>query len=60
MTDTKQDLFTASKIAEELGVSANIVKKTIKILNMQPDEKKGVCNYYYRNNLQKIKEQLKK
>jgi len=60
MTVAKQDLFTAGKIAEELGVSANIVKNTIKILNMQPDAKKGVCNYYTKGNLEKIKAALKK
>jgi len=60
MADAKQDLFTAGKIAEELGVSVNIVKKAIQGLDIQPDEKKGVCNYYHHKNLHKIKEHLKK
>jgi Mn-dependent DtxR family transcriptional regulator len=51
--------LTSSKIAEALGVSDGKVKKAIKELGIKPVAKKGVCSYYSRNELGKIKQVLK-
>lgn len=55
----KSELLSAGAIAKELGVAGAIVSKTIKTLNIQPDSKKGVCSYYSKDALKKIKESLK-
>jgi hypothetical protein len=53
------NLLTAGKIAEALGVSDAKVKKAIKELGIQPNAQKGVCNYYSREVLAKVKQALK-
>jgi hypothetical protein len=53
------NLFTAGNIAKELGVSDVKVKKVIKDLGIEPKEKKGVCNYYGKDTMTKIKKALK-
>ena len=53
------NLFTAGNIAKELGVSDAKVKKAIKDLGIEPKEKKGVCNYYGKDAITKIKKTLK-
>jgi biotin operon repressor len=60
MKNEISNLLTTSKIAEALGVSDIKVKKAIKELGIQPKAKKGVCNYYSREALAKIKQALKK
>lgn len=55
----KADLLTAGSIAKELGVSDAKVKKAIKELAIEPETKKGVCCYYTRESLTKIKAVLK-
>ncbi len=55
-----QDLSTLGKLAKEWGVSENAVKKVVKEANIQPDAKKGVCNYYSPETAAKIKKALKK
>jgi len=50
MKPNKTDLVTAGNIAKELGISDAI----------KPDAKKGVCNYYAKGNVEKIKGALKK
>lgn len=51
-------LYTAGKLAAALGVSDSKVKKLIKELDIQPTEKKGACNYYSQDNLEKLKQAL--
>lgn len=52
-------LFTAGKIAKELGVSDAKVKKAIQDLKIEPTSKKGVCNYYSKDVITKIKKVIK-
>jgi hypothetical protein len=53
------NLFTAAGIAKELGVSDAKVKKAIKELGIEPKAKKGVCNYYAKDAITKVKKSLK-
>ncbi len=55
MSDTKEEMLTAKKVAEKLGVSEAKVKKAIKDLGIEADAKKGVCNYYGAATVEKIK-----
>lgn len=55
----KDDLFTTGGVAKQLGVSDAKVKKAIKELGIQPKAKKGACNYYSRDVIQKIKASIK-
>jgi predicted ArsR family transcriptional regulator len=59
MPTEKTDLLTAGNIAKQLGVSDAKVKKAIQELGIKPAAKKGVCNYYAKNDLTKIKSALK-
>ncbi len=59
MKEKKEKLFTLSKIAEQLSVSASKVKKAIQDLKIQPTAKKGACNYYSKNDIPKIKKVIK-
>ncbi|MFH0915354.1 MAG: GTPase HflX [bacterium] len=56
MTD---ELLTAGKIAEKLGVSAGKVSKTIKESGLEPDQKKGNCGYFGPEKVKKIEEALR-
>ncbi len=53
------DLLTASKIAAELKVSDAKVKKAIAELRLAPAARKGVCSYYERSAVPRIKKALK-
>ncbi len=53
------DLLTASKIAAELKVTDTKVKKAISELGLKPAAKKGVCSYYAKADVSKIKKALK-
>ena len=55
----KTDLLTAGNIAKELKVSDAVVKKAIQQLGVKPAAKKGVCNYYSKDIIPKIKTALK-
>jgi len=57
--EKQEDLLTSGGIAKELGASDTKVKKVIKDLAIQPRAKKGVCNYYSRDVLAKIRAALK-
>lgn len=59
MASEKNNLFTAGAIAKELGVSGAVVSKTIKALNLKPEMKKGVCSYFSKETIKKIKVALK-
>lgn len=48
-------LLTAGALAKELGVPDAKVKKAIKDLGLQPKAKKGVCSYYGKDALVKLK-----
>ncbi len=49
------DLMTAGNIAKALAVSDAKVKKAIADLKIKPVAKKGVCSYYSKDVLAKIK-----
>ena len=57
--EKQEDLLTSGGMAKELGASDTKVKKVIKDLAIQPKAKKGVCNYYSRDVLAKIRAALK-
>lgn len=59
MKNEEINLMTSGNIAKVLGVSDAKVKKAIKDLKIKPEAKKGVCNYYSRGVLAKIKTALK-
>lgn len=59
MAAEKSNLLTAGAIAKELGVSGNVVSKAIKNLNIQPEMKKGVCSYFSKEVVKKIKASIK-
>lgn len=59
MANEKTELMTTGNIAKQLGISDTKVKKGIKELGIKPVTKKGVCNYYSRDVLAKIKAALK-
>lgn len=52
------DLISAGNIAKELGVSDAKVKKAIKELALEPAAKRGVCSFYSRDAVDKIKASL--
>jgi len=56
--DTPADLLTASKIAAQLEVTDAKVKKAIATLGLKPAAKKGVCSYYAKGDVAKIKKAL--
>jgi hypothetical protein len=59
MAPEKSDLLTAGNIAKALGVSDAKVKKAIQMLGIKPLAKKGVCNYYGKDTVAKIKAAVK-
>ena len=59
MATEKADLLTAANIAKSLGVSDAKVKKAIQALGIKPQAKKGVCNYYGKDTVAKVKGALK-
>lgn len=52
------DLLTAGNIAKTLKVSDARVKKAIQTLRIKPAAKKGVCNYYTKDVVPKVKAAL--
>jgi len=59
MAAKNPDLLTAGNIATTLGVPGSKVKNTIKTLGIKPTAKKGVCCYYSKDAVAKIKGALK-
>ncbi len=53
------ELLTAGKIAEKLGVSAGKVSKAIKENGLEPDQKKGNCGYFGPEKVRQIEEAVK-
>lgn len=56
----EKKLFTAAKLAEELGVSAGKVKKLIEEKGLKPDEILKGCKYYGAVALKALKTAAKK
>ncbi len=59
MAAEKTNLLSTGAIAKELGVAGPIISKTIKALNLKPELKKGVCSYYSKDAVKKIKAAIK-
>lgn len=59
MKTEKSDLMTAASIAKVLAVPDVKVKKAIADLKIKPTAKKGVCSYYPKDVVPKIKAVLK-
>jgi hypothetical protein len=55
MADATSDLISPGNIAKELGVSDGKVKKAIKELGLEPSAKRGVCSFFSRDAVAKIK-----
>jgi hypothetical protein len=54
----QSDLLTASKIARQLEVPDARVKKAIAALGLKPAARKGVCSYYEKSAVPRIKKAL--
>lgn len=59
MATKKSDLLTAGNIAKVLGISDVKVKKAIRTLGIKPKAKKGVCSYYSKDAVAKVKAAIK-
>ena len=59
MKAASTDLLTAGAIAKLVGASDTKVKGIITEMKIKPVAKKGVCNYYGKDALPKIKAALK-
>jgi hypothetical protein len=59
MSTNTSDLLTAGNIAKELAVSDAKVKKAIQQLGIKPTAKKGVCSYYAKDTVARVKATLK-
>jgi hypothetical protein len=55
MAEETKDLLTAGNIAKALGVPDGKVKKAIQALGIKPVAKKGVCSYYSKDAVAKVK-----
>jgi hypothetical protein len=53
-----EELLTAGKLAKEWGVSPKSVKQAIEKAGVEPDVKKGGCNYFTLETAEKIKAAL--
>jgi hypothetical protein len=59
MKTSQSDLLTAGAIAQQLALPGAKVKKAIADLKIKPAAKKGVCSYYSKDVLPKIKSAVK-
>ncbi len=59
MPNQDSDLLTAGTIAKQLSVSDAKVKKAIQELGIKPVAKKGVCSYYSKDAVGKVKAAIK-
>ena len=55
MKPSPTDLLTAGAIAKQLALPGAKVKKAIADLKIKPTAKKGVCSYYSKDTVLKIK-----
>jgi GTPase len=58
-TQVNDELLTAGKIAERLGVSSGKVSKTIRAEGLEPDQKKGNYAYFGPEKVKQIEELLR-
>lgn len=54
-----EELLTAKKIAEKLGITASKVSKYIKDNDLEPDKVKGACKYFGPRKQSQIQKALK-
>lgn len=59
MKTEKSELLTAGGLAKEMGLPDAKVRKAIAELKLKPAAKKGVCSYYTKDVIPKIKSALK-
>jgi len=59
MATVTSEMLTAGNIAKALKVSDAKVKKAIQTLGIKPIAKKGVCNYYSKDVVPKVKGAIK-
>ena len=59
MKTENSNLLTAGAIAKELSMPDTKVKKAIADLKIKPAAKKGVCNYYSKDVVAKVKAVIK-
>jgi hypothetical protein len=59
MATQNADLYTAGSIAKALSVPDSKVKKALQTLGIKPVAKKGVCSYYSKDTITKVKAALK-
>jgi hypothetical protein len=57
-TTNKEELLTAGKLAEALGVSPGRVRKLISEHGIEPNEIKRGCRYYGTGTLERLKAEL--
>jgi hypothetical protein len=56
---TNEEMLTAKKVAEKLGVPPKKVSDFIRSNGIEPDQKKGPCCYYGAATVKKIEKGLK-
>lgn len=54
-----QELLTAKKVAEKLGLKPKQVTDYITEQGIEPDQRKGACKYYGPKTVARIKKALK-
>jgi|DewCreStandDraft_4_1066084.scaffolds.fasta_scaffold00565_14 hypothetical protein len=54
-----EELLSAAKWAEKLGISAAKLKKAIQEMEIAPDNVRCNCNYYSSSTIEKVKKTLK-
>lgn len=59
MKTSQSDLLTAGAIAKQLALPDTKVKKAIADLKIKPAAKKGVCSYYSKDVVAKVKAAVK-
>ncbi len=59
MAQAQAELVTAGNMAKALGISDAKVKKAIQELGIKPAAKKGVCSYYTKESLARVKAAVK-
>ncbi|MBF8295476.1 MAG: hypothetical protein HW389_2021 [Bacteroidetes bacterium] len=59
MKTENSNLLTAGAIAKQLAMPDTKVKKAIADLKIKPTAKKGVCNYYSKDVVAKVKAAIK-
>lgn len=55
-----EEMLTAKKIADKYEISEGKIKKAIKEMSIEADQKKGRCNYYSEETAKKIIDSMNK